>query len=357
LPWLVPAALIVLGSLGANHGSDPASYRTAAVLSLAAGSGVVLAYYRARSAVLLAGVAVGGYFACGLANGPMFVALPLALLVAAPRSRPRALLPAGVLALAAGVTGLVLRAAVHDVAWRETFWESVGLGALSVGAAFGGWWLVDRNRMRAERAGRAASEERLRMAQDLHDGVGHGLAVIAMQAGVGLHVLERDPVAARRSLEAIRDTSRGSLEALRAELARMSGEPAPRRVAPGLTEIEPLLDRVRAGGLAVEHHGDLGDLPEATGRAAYIVVQESLTNVLRHAGATRAEVTFQRSGGRLLVTVTDDGVGAPGAGQEGGMGIAGMRNRVEALGGTLDAGPAVTGFRVRAVIPVESGDR
>ncbi|HEY0952224.1 sensor histidine kinase, partial [Nocardioides sp.] len=251
--------------------------------------------------------------------------------------------------------GLVTRAAVHGRAWTETVWESIATGALCAGAAVGGWWLADRRRMRAERAELAVSEEQLRMAQELHDGVGHGLAVIAMQAGVALHVLERDPAGARAALEAIRDTSRESLDALRAELARMSGGPAPRRAAPGLSDLDALLDRVRAGGLLVERRGDPGDADDRAGHAAYVVVQEALTNVLRHARASRAVVALERSGELLVVTITDDGIGAAAVrGQDGGMGIAGMRGRVEALGGTLLAGPDLDapGFRVRASIPL-----
>ena len=195
------------------------------------------------------------------------------------------------------------------------------------------------------------------MAQDLHDGVGHGLAVIAMQAGAALHVLDKDPARARENLEAIRATSKESLDALRAELARMSGAAGPRRPAPGLDDLDGLLDRVRGGGLVVDRSGSVDGVPESVGRTAYAVVQESLTNVLRHAQATRALVSFERRDGALVVTVRDDGRGGgPGGqdgqdGQDGGMGISGMRSRVEALGGTLEAGPGPSGFRVRAVLP------
>jgi signal transduction histidine kinase len=190
------------------------------------------------------------------------------------------------------------------------------------------------------------------MAQELHDGVGHGLAVIAVQAGAALHVLDTDPVKARESLEAIRATSKESLEALRAELAHMSGDPGARRPAPGLDDLDALLDRVRSGGLIVDRTGAVDGLTEPVSRAAYAVVQESLTNVLRHADATRAIVSFERRAEDLIVTVRDDGNGGtPDSGQDGGMGISGMRARVEALGGSLDAGPGPSGFRVRAVIP------
>lgn len=353
-----------MGSLGVNHGVTEARSAAAGVLAALAGGAMLLAWFRGRTALVLGGAAVGGYFALGLANGPIFLALPLGVLVAAQRQRPRLLAPAAVAAVGFTAAGLVARAVAHGRPWPETVWECITTSALCAGAAVGGWWLADRRGMRVERAERAVSEEQLRMAQDLHDGVGHGLAVIAMQAGVALHVLERDPAAARAALEAIRDSSRESLDALRAELSRLSGGPAPRRAAPGLVDLDALLDRVRAGGLVVERRGDADgttDLGERAGQAAYAVVQEALTNVLRHARATRATVTLERSGERLLVTVADDGAGAVHAPprssgrQGGGMGLAGMHSRVEALGGSLVAGPDPRGpgFRVRASIPVE----
>ena len=192
------------------------------------------------------------------------------------------------------------------------------------------------------------------MAQDLHDGVGHGLAVIAMQAGVALHVLDKEPAKARQSLEAIRDQSREALDELRAELARMAGQPAPRRPAAGVDGITALVERVRAAGLRVDLNAVTGELPEPVDHAAYVVVQESLTNVLRHAQATLATVSLERLDDRLVITVADDGHDGGVAGQDGGMGISGMRSRVEALGGMLEAGRTTEGFRVRAVLPVES---
>jgi signal transduction histidine kinase len=202
------------------------------------------------------------------------------------------------------------------------------------------------------------------MAQDLHDGVGHGLAVIAMQAGVALHVLDRDPGAARRSLEAIRDTSRESLDALRAELVRLSpteGVPAPRRPRNGLADLEVLADRVRAGGVQVALDVDpaavAGGVAPAADSVGYLVVQEALTNVLRHSGATSARVLVRRAGELLEVTVRDDGRGRGAAAPGPGLGIPGMRSRVVALGGTLEAGPvAGGGFEVRAALPAEPAE-
>lgn len=192
------------------------------------------------------------------------------------------------------------------------------------------------------------------MAQDLHDGVGHGLAVIAMQAGVALHVLEREPERARASLQAIRDTSRESLQALRAELSRLApgpDEPAARRPHNGMADLPGLVGRVRAGGLAVRLDQTHDTVPDAVGTVAYLVVQESLTNVLRHSGASAAEVTTRvDDAGGLLITVIDNGRGGQ---VHEGMGIRGMRARVQALGGSIAIGSSPGGFTVRARLPLD----
>jgi signal transduction histidine kinase len=251
--------------------------------------------------------------------------------------------------LALALVGLVVRAAAHDVG-VQAMWQFVGL--LGITAAAGAVTTAVRSRQEAtrDRAERVATEERLRMAQDLHDGVGHGLAVIAMQAGVGLHVLDRDPAKARQSLEAIRATSTEALEALRAELAQMSGGPAIRRPARGYADVDAVVERVRAAGLSVEVRGDPGTLGDEAGRVVHAVVQESLTNVLRHAAARRAVVEFEPADGAVVLTVSDDGRGGSAVGGSG-MGIDGMRARVEGLGGSFQAGPGASDFRVRAEIP------
>lgn len=196
------------------------------------------------------------------------------------------------------------------------------------------------------------------MAQDLHDGVGHGLAVIAMQAGVALHVLDTDPGGVRRSLEAIRDTSRESLDLLRSELVRLApitGSAAPRTPRSRLRDLDVLAARVRAGGLPVTLDVPPGTATEAAEEVGYAVVQEALTNALRHADAAAVHVSARRAGSDLEITVTDDGRGVPPGRSIDGMGVSGMRSRVETLGGTLEAGPAPgRGFRVRALIPLEA---
>nr|WP_246324792.1 histidine kinase [Petropleomorpha daqingensis] len=196
------------------------------------------------------------------------------------------------------------------------------------------------------------------MAQDVHDGVGHGLAVIAMHAGVALHVLDRDPERARELLTTIQATSREALDGLRADLDRWRApdDAAARRPTPGLAELPRLLERMRAGGLRLTGWIDPGpDVPEDVGAAAYRIVQESLTNVLRHAGGAAAEVRLSRRAGRLEVEVRDDGHGAA---APPGSGITGMRHRAAAVGGELMAGPAPEGgFVVRAALPLAVASR
>jgi signal transduction histidine kinase len=296
-------------------------------------------------------VATAGYFALGYADGPVFLALPIVTLVAAWTARVREWVWPAAVAATLACAALAARAFLYDDIGRGSPWQGIGIVAVVAAAGAAATALRTRQEANLDRTQRAATEERLRMAQDLHDGVGHGLAVIAMQAGAALHVLDKDPARARENLEAIRATSKESLDALRAELARMSGDAPARRPAPGLDDLDGLLDRIRGGGLVVERSGSAAGVSDPVSRTAYSVVQESLTNVLRHAHATRAQVSLDRRDGELVVTVRDDGRGGAVNGQHGGMGINGMRSRVEALGGTLEAGPGAEGFRVRAVLP------
>ncbi len=353
--WLIPVAVIITGgSFAVNLGhvgrveGGVAGRVLVVVLAAAAATSLLLLD---RFPVLLSatGALSGAYFAVGGENGPIFFALIVASFVVATRRPFPTWFP---LLLAAAVltwAGLVVR----GVRWDELAvgaWQAIGIGALVSAAAAIGSMLRQGRAAWMDRTSRAAAEERLRMAQDLHDGVGHGLAVIAMQAGVALHVLDRDPAAARTSLEAIRTTSREALDALRTELATIAGEPAPRRPASGVEAIPALVERVRSAGLRLEVIGEPGELTPQSGAAAYAVLQEALTNVLRHAAASTATVVWERGADSVALRVSDDGHG--GDVQDEGMGISGMRSRVEALGGTFRAGPVPHGgFEVSAVLP------
>lgn len=351
-PWAV-LVITAIGT-GASNAADGVHPVTPAVaLAIAAVLPAVMPPLSGRAAtvaLLVSGALSGLYFALGYADGPVFLALPVVTFLTATATPVRAWLPGalgGAVLLAAGLWGRWHWFADEP---HKTLWQ--GIGMLGVVLAAGAVATATRNRFeaRAERVERASTEERLRMAQDLHDGVGHGLAVIAMQAGVALHVLDRDPVKARESLEAIRSTSREALESLRSELATIAGEPAPRRPAPGVEAVPALVERVRSAGLRIEVIGDPGVLAEPVGEVAYAVLQESLTNVLRHAVATTATIVWERGGDSVALRVSDDGRG--GEVQDEGMGIGGMRARVGAIGGTFSAGPLQHGgFEVTAVLP------
>ena len=220
-------------------------------------------------------------------------------------------------------------------------------------------------RAEAERQGtaRALAEERLLIAQELHDVVAHSMSVIAVQAGVGAHVLDDRPEQARAVLETISATSRGTLTEMRRLLGVLRDADGVRShlPAPGLADLQRLVADVQAAGVpaTLEVDGETAGVPPGIGLSAYRVVQEALTNVIKHAGKpTRVSVTIRRVPGSLAVEVVDDGRGlAPttkhGAANDGsGHGLVGMRERVELWGGELRVGPARGGgYRVSAFLP------
>ena len=215
----------------------------------------------------------------------------------------------------------------------------------------------EAERTREEEARRRVDEERLRIARELHDVVAHSLSVIAVQSGAAAQVVESDPAQALRSLDAIRLTSREALDELRSMLGVLRAEgdtDAPRAPVPGLARVRDLGEPLRAAGFDVEMllEGPTSNLPALVDASAYRLVQEALTNVVRHAGPCRVAVTIRREVRSLDVRVEDDGRGtdAPSAG---GHGLAGMRERVTALGGTFEAGPRPGGgFAVHAHLPL-----
>ncbi len=213
--------------------------------------------------------------------------------------------------------------------------------------------------IKEEEARRRASEERLRIARELHDALGHHLSLINVQSGVALHLNEDLPAQAQRSLAAIRQASREALAELRSvlDILRQEGEPAPRSPASTLARLDELVWRAAAAGLEVrtETDGRVRPLPFGVDVAAFRIVQEALTNVTRHAGPATATVRVSYGERDLTVEVDDDGPGrAVHSGAGGGKGIVGMRERVAALGGRLEAGPRPGGgFRVRARLPLD----
>jgi signal transduction histidine kinase len=218
-------------------------------------------------------------------------------------------------------------------------------------------------RSREQEANRRVTEERLRLARDLHDVLGHQIALINVQAGVVAHVLDDQPETARQALAQIRQACRSALGELRdtVGLLRQPGDPsAPTEPTVGLWALAELVASCRASGLQVEQQveGEAHPVPPAADLAAYRVVQESLTNVRKHAGHAAATVRLCYEPTELRIVVEDDGNGVRGPDHQGGAGhgIAGMRERVAAVGGSLEAGPRPgRGFRVSATLPMHVG--
>ena len=210
-------------------------------------------------------------------------------------------------------------------------------------------------REHAEAAMRTVADERLRIAQELHDVVAHSMGVIAVQAGVGAHVIDTDPAEAKKSLDAISATSRTALTEIRRLLGVLrADEDGGYEPAPGLADLDRLVTDIRGAGLTVDVQivGDRDELPPGVDLTAYRIVQEALTNVLKHAGPAAVTVTVGYEPEAVRLEVVDDGRGVNGRSSGGGHGLVGMRERVAVYGGTLETGPRVGGgFRVAACLP------
>ena len=231
-----------------------------------------------------------------------------------------------------------------------------------------GVWIVGRAvRERREYAARAAerlaeravTEERLRIARELHDIVAHGMSLIAVKAGVANHVLRERPEEAHDALRLIETTSRGALTEMRRMLGVLRADGAPPAdldPAPGLAGLPDLVERAAMAGVRVDSEvQDVDGLPEGVALAAYRIVQEAVTNVIKHAAPATCRVVVAGEGGTLTIEVTDDGPGARMPPEQAGTGhgLIGMRERAALYGGTLTAGPRPDGgFAVSARIPV-----
>ena len=357
---LLLVAFGLVGTAPAGRRQDPDIVVDGWGYALVVAAALALAVRRVWPLVTLAFVAVATstYLVLGYPYGPILVSFLLAAFTVA------RYLPIRAAAVACGVALAILM--VH------VFVGSKPAGIVGVVPA-SAWVVVPfaigaTVRLGRESAARAheeqlrekAYEERLRVAQEVHDVVGHGLAAINMQAEIALHLLPKRPEQAETALSAISRTSREALDELRATLVavRRTGAGEARAPTPGLGRLDDLVARMSETGVPVDVHtnGEPRDVPVAVDLAAYRVVQESLTNVLRHAGAATATVRLTYAPGEVSVDVTDTGRGGvadPAGGSGPGHGIAGMRERVIALGGTFEAGPHFGGgFRVHASLPV-----
>ncbi len=212
-------------------------------------------------------------------------------------------------------------------------------------------------RRREEDANRAAAEERVRMARELHDVVAHHVSLIAVQSEAAQVLLPKDPGRAAEAVEAIATTARQALTELRRLLGalREDGDgPASVSPQPGDLAIGSLVDSVRDAGVPVSLtvRGNLRPLPDAVAVSAYRIVQEALTNVIKHADARSVELSLRLEGDVLSIDVVDDGRGGVRSGS--GSGLSGLRDRLEVLGGTLTVTSGATGTRVQAELPCAS---
>ncbi|MET9250521.1 sensor histidine kinase [Nonomuraea sp. NPDC003709] len=217
---------------------------------------------------------------------------------------------------------------------------------------------LEAEHSKEEEARRRASEERLRIARELHDVLGHNVSMINVQAAAALHGLRKRPEDAETALRTIKDTSKETLRELRTTLGvlRQVDEDAPTAPADSLSRVDAL---VAASGLEVrtDLSGPLDAVPTEVDLAAARIVREALTNVSRHSGAKQATLTINNTSGNIMIRVEDDGPGATYDGGSG-FGLQGMRERATALGGTLEAGPRPEGgFSVVARLPLGNGAR
>jgi signal transduction histidine kinase len=211
-----------------------------------------------------------------------------------------------------------------------------------------------------QRAREAVAAERSRIARELHDVAAHAVSVVVVQAQAGQRLVGRDDPSARASLEAIEDTARTALQEMRRLLGMLRDtDAASLAPQPGLAQLDELARQVSDAGLPVEVEVDGAPTPLAAGidLAAYRLVQEGLTNALKHAGAARASVRIRYSDTQVELEVADDGRGRNGAAGASGHGLVGLRERVALYGGTFESGPAHEGgWRLSATLPLEERD-
>lgn len=359
---ILSTALIHLDPEGSAREPDALAY------GLGIAGAAAVAFHRLRPGAVF-GAVMGIHLVYHLAGYPgagPFPALMVALFGMAAAGQRRNAIGAAALVAATALVMQVVREGTSVLS--PTI---IMPGVLAVASVLAGEAAHNRRRYLAEVAERLSraqadreaetqrrlTEERLRIARELHDIMAHTITVITVQAGEALDALDQYPDQAREAVRNIRDASREAMSELRATVGVLRAAPEPgteRKPAPGMRDLAELVLTAQGGGLhaGLQVQGEVRPLPAAVELTAYRIVQESLTNVIRHAGATRATVTVQYEPGVVTVQVEDDGPNPP-ADAANGHGIRGMRERAEAVGGRLEAKPGPGGFRVWAVLPVD----
>jgi signal transduction histidine kinase len=315
--------------------------------------GVALVWRRAAPLPVLAATTVctTGYLSVGYPYGPMLVLMAIAVYTVARHVPWRSAVPAALLALGVLLVHLLFNDAALPGALGlipASAWVAVPFAVGSTVAS------IDAGRRAAVERGIA--DERLRVAQEVHDVVGHGLAAIKVQADVALHLLDKRPEQARPALETVSRTSAQALDELRSTLGMVRGTPQA-SAGPGIADLDALYQRMREAGLRVyvDVRGTPAPLARSAELAAYRVVQEAMTNVLKHADRKEATIVIDHrdDGAHLeIASPHTDRVPTPNPSGSAGMGLTGMRERVLTQRGRFEAGPEPDGrFVVRAWLP------
>jgi signal transduction histidine kinase len=358
------AVLLTVGTFFATRdqtGHGPFDLGTVALVVLAAGALAFRNRYPVPVLLTVFGTIVV-YFAVGYAPGPIWITLIVAYFTAVLQGHRL-------------VAAIVAVAGFLVFSWLDFLLRDAPPPSFLAIAALASWLLVlfgaaeavrirrervaEAFRMREEERRRRASEERLRIARELHDALGHHLSLINVQSGVALHLGQGLPDQVRESLSAIKEASKEGLAELRSvlDILRQEGERAPRSPTSTLSRLEDLVSQASAAGLEVRTRteGEPRPLPFGVEVAAFRIVQEALTNVTKHAGTDSAHVRLTWDRDRVTITVADDGGGARIASDRPpGHGLIGMRERATAVGGTLSAGRRPEGgFHVRAQLPLQ----
>lgn len=343
------------------------------VLLVVSGLALVVRHRWPVQVFVITALASAIYYAVDFPDGPGWLALFVALYtLAAYGDGHRSLIIAGVGKLVLSVVWLIAAADIEPRAAIGWVFFRIGASVMSVAlgesarsrrviAADAEERAALAERTREEEARARVDAERLRIAREVHDTVAHAIAIINVQAGMTAHVLDKRPERARETLLAIEQTSSHALQEMRTILGVLRADSDGRVPHPSLAQLDELATKAREAGLdlTIEQPSPLPALPSAVDSAAYRILQESITNVIRHVGPTRVTVCLDHGADRLEIRVTDDGPPAIGDRPTGvdpvpcGRGIQGMRERCELLDGELDAGPRPGGgFEVRARLPL-----
>jgi signal transduction histidine kinase len=373
---LVVTVALLYGAYGEAHPSTTAYFhgghhlpRTPAAAFILVGVACLVLAWRRRWPVAVLGVSVAAatiYTLLGYLNGAVLVAPMAALYTVAAFTSIRRAVGYGIATLVVlGSASIAVNPLGPFGGGVEILPFMIAVVVIAGIAVANRRAYVDSIRDRAEQdAHRRLDEERLRIARELHDVVAHTMATINVQAGVAAHVLPTHPEAAAESLQAIKTASKEGLRELRAILnvLRQADDADPTQPVPGTVRLDDLIAGARRAGLetTLTVTGDPVPLPSAVDLAAYRIIQESLTNTIRHAGPATATVSLGYQTDELRIDVTDTGRGQDSgrgqpaiAGNGGGHGLAGMRERAAAVGGTVEAGPGPAGgFRVAARLPL-----